>query len=188
MGNSTPKTKIIVIDELESVQEFYKAVEKIPNLGLKHYFHFDNFIEKENLKKVSNIILREKEVEPVEENKSKTLLDVSPFSKKEEETTKSKLVYHIKKYNLDHLNLYLLVPDLTNFLIPSFERPYVRGTSSDFRFIVDQILKGQSSLSMNIKFKKMVGDLFRKIVVKIIDERFIKEEERKKEMCEEIQN
>ena len=51
----------------------------------------------------------------------------------------------MKKYNLDHLNLYLLVPDLTNLQIPSVEKPYIRGTSSDFGFLVDTILKGQSS-------------------------------------------
>ena len=126
--------------------------------------------------------MREKEQESEIEEKPKNLWDVSPFSKKNDLTTKSKLIYHMKKYNLDHLRLYLLVPDLTNLQIPPFEKPYIQGTSSDFRFLVDQIVKGQSNMAMNIKFKKMVGDLYRKIVVKIIDERFITEEEKKKEM------
>ena len=46
MGSSTAKAKIIVIDELEDGQQFYRAIEKVPNIGLKHYFNFDNFIEK----------------------------------------------------------------------------------------------------------------------------------------------
>ena len=49
-------------------------------------------------------------------------------------------------------------------------------------------MKGQTKLSIDIKFRKLVSDLYRKIVVKVIDGNFIKDEEKKKNMPEELQN
>lgn len=179
----------MVIDESDQ-KPLFDSLLTDSQFTCNYYSDYDKFLENQSLKELSFIIIRERS-EPEEqadaqnsmiaktkENRRELSELFGSAHVKKQQTLKERLISYIRKYSLEKLVLYLLVEDVLKFRIPDYEAPYITLVADNIDTIKLHIMSNPvREEAFNFKFRRLVKDLYKRTMVKIISEGQSKEEE-----------
>lgn len=92
------------------------------------------------------------------------------ISSKKDSLLREKLISYIRKYSLERLVIYLLVENVLNFKLPEYEEPYITLIADNVEAIKQHLAgKPKGAEPTIFKFRRLVKDLYRRTVVKILN-------------------
>jgi hypothetical protein len=93
---------------------------------------------------------------------------------------REQLIAYIRKYRLEKIVIYLLADRVLDFKIPEYHEPYIFQVYESIDNIKNSLLtRPEGNESLTFKFRRMVKDLYRRTVVKILNTETDKEASKK---------
>ena len=189
MGSSTEKIHIAIIDEAHPAgeegdrrEDFSLILEGDP-FEANYYPDFQEFLEKQSLKELTHIVIREREQDNLLgrcgnsmeakqlENIMELEFELGKVKERRHSSLRERLIGYVKKYSLERLEIYVLVGNTYEYKLPDYHSPYITKVSDDVGSLVQHITTSGKRLKKNIKFKRLVTDLYRRLLVMVVGEK-----------------
>jgi hypothetical protein len=190
MGSSQDAIKVVVIDDRNQEQDF-AALKNDERFRYHYESSFAAFLKNQNVSDLSYVILRERNDDCLHLQKSEFIqskikensLVAKAYNAYEEldkefqgqrlrvrPLLREQLIAYVRKYRLEKIVIYLLVDQVLDFKIPDYHEPYIFQVYQEIEKIRSSLLtRPEGKESLTFKFRRMVKDLYRRTVVRILN-------------------